>query len=303
MDTYNACLGVINMRKVPRYRVLCSNCGKEKKVTLNYKKKRTYFFCDSKCRKEFLRKNHWNKGTGDGMTTKKCEWCGNEFKLKRSTVHRRRTCSRSCSGKLRKYENPYNPNPPGTKWPSRISKTCIYYSRRILKTCIYCSRKYYVTENAKKNLFFCSKECMMEYLKKPLVPLICKNCKNIFYVYPYKAKIQQFCSQECNHQWHRGSNSPHWKGGIGSNRGSSWYKQRRTALERDNYKCQICGTKEGDGILIDVHHITPFHEYNNHEEANKLNNLICLCRKCHPYIEKNREINIMQTYNLLSQCQ
>ncbi len=39
------------------------------------------------------------------------------------------------------------------------------------------------------------------------------------------------------------------------------------------------------GISLNVHHIEPFHNFKNSREANKLSNLITLCRPCHSKAE------------------
>lgn len=73
--------------------------------------------------------------------------------------------------------------------------------------------------------------------------------------------------------------------------GRSWIPQRERARERDNLQCQRCGmTKEEHLSEYDtvphVHHITPWHEFDDHEERNKLSNLITLCAACHKTYEK-----------------
>jgi len=80
--------------------------------------------------------------------------------------------------------------------------------------------------------------------------------------------------------WHEaGEHHPRWKGGGEEYYGKSWKRQRRKARERDGDECVICG----DGDQVDVHHIRPFREFGveNHERANRLDNLVCLCRKHH----------------------
>lgn len=62
--------------------------------------------------------------------------------------------------------------------------------------------------------------------------------------------------------------------------GDNWFHQRIAARERDGNTCQICG-KEADDRNLDVHHITPVRKYDSPEDANELDNLITLCRKCH----------------------
>ena len=47
---------------------------------------------------------------------------------------------------------------------------------------------------------------------------------------------------------------------------------RKAVLNRDNYKCKICGNTE----ILQIHHLTYLHVY--HE---KLEDLVCLCKRCH----------------------
>jgi DEAD/DEAH box helicase domain-containing protein len=71
--------------------------------------------------------------------------------------------------------------------------------------------------------------------------------------------------------------------------GPNWETQRRRARERDGYVCRACGLPEGAmGREHDVHHIVPFRKFNYRPgeneaylEANRLENLITLCRRCH----------------------
>jgi len=82
-----------------------------------------------------------------------------------------------------------------------------------------------------------------------------------------------------------------WKGGHERYYGPNWPKQRKEALERDDYLCQICGLADKEhrdtfGNGLNVHHIIPITLFKNggdvnYEKANSLNNLIALCTVCH----------------------
>lgn len=79
-----------------------------------------------------------------------------------------------------------------------------------------------------------------------------------------------------------GENSRTWEGGYADYYGPNWKEQRRKARDRDDHTCQSCGmTKEEMGREPDVHHIRPFRKFESHERANRLENLVCLCRECH----------------------
>lgn len=82
--------------------------------------------------------------------------------------------------------------------------------------------------------------------------------------------------------------------------GTNWGVQRELARERDGFTCQICGIKEQDRSH-DVHHIKPLRAFTYglsssdnisevYELANRLENLITLCPKCHRRAETSVRI-------------
>ncbi|MES3161476.1 MAG: helix-turn-helix domain-containing protein [Halorubrum sp.] len=89
---------------------------------------------------------------------------------------------------------------------------------------------------------------------------------------------------------------PHhrWKGGVDEYYGDNWAKQRRKALQRDDYECQRCGITQSEhrnrtDIGLDVHHKTPIRTFQSTDDANTLENLVTLCRSCHDTIEPPNE--------------
>lgn len=83
-----------------------------------------------------------------------------------------------------------------------------------------------------------------------------------------------------------GELSGHWTGGYEGYYGPTWHKQRRAARERDEYECAACGMTEEEhldeyGWALEVHHTIPFRKFDDSEKANKLENLVTLCRKHH----------------------
>lgn len=54
-------------------------------------------------------------------------------------------------------------------------------------------------------------------------------------------------------------------------------KLRYKILERDEKKCQDCGSSPAEGAVLQVHHILPVHQGGNNDEAN----LVTLCSQCH----------------------
>lgn len=87
-----------------------------------------------------------------------------------------------------------------------------------------------------------------------------------------------------------GEDHPNWTGGYETYYGADWKQQRVKALKRDGDVCQRCGLtatehREKTGKTLDVHHIRPSDAFDSHEEANRLDNLITLCRGCHIALE------------------
>jgi DEAD/DEAH box helicase domain-containing protein len=78
-------------------------------------------------------------------------------------------------------------------------------------------------------------------------------------------------------------------------RGPNWEEQRGRARARDGYRCRHCGVGEREGRAHDVHHIQPFRTFgyvrgqnDRYLEANRLENLVTLCRSCHRRVEVDR---------------
>ncbi len=83
-----------------------------------------------------------------------------------------------------------------------------------------------------------------------------------------------------------GSNNPAWKGGITpinvmertSPEGHEW---RTKVFVRDNYTCQLCGSRSGQGttVKLQAHHLLDFCNYK--DLRLDIDNGITLCVSCH----------------------
>ena len=108
-----------------------------------------------------------------------------------------------------------------------------------------------------------------------------------------KEKRRKYCIEKYNipympqlnltHQ--KGELNPKWKGGAARNgllRSTYQYRDWHDfVLKLDNYTCQCCGNKSGNGrtVKLHVHHIYNFAD--NKELIYDNNNGICLCKECH----------------------
>lgn len=141
---------------------------------------------------------------------------------------------------------------------------------------------------------FCSMKCYglwQQIHKKGFMSqkkkVVCKTCNKIFEKSPSAIKKNNFCSMDCFRKWQKlsglwaGKNNSQWRGGHSQYRGKNWRAQKQEVLKRDKFQCQICGSKKN---LI-VHHKIPYHLCKTYKEANKLINLITLCKRCHGLLE------------------
>lgn len=199
-----------------------------------------------------------------------CEYCGKPFDVNWETRNKK-LCSPEClSNSKKKPLTIYYceicgneiKNINGRNYKRKYCKSCrdkgisLTQYKRIKTKCGYCGKEIEVIPSVfNKNKFcYCSEDCMG------------KNYKVLY----------------------TGENSPTWNGGEKHYQGN-WFQARDTARERDEYKCQICGKTEYEiGKQLDVHHIKPYKSFDDKFEANKIDNLICLCYKCHSFIHSNK---------------
>lgn len=244
-------------------------------------------------------KIHHTKSHGESLSIiyKNCEYCDNKFSLHSSRSDEARFCSNECMGKWNS-ENRIGEN--HQKWKPKHEKECEY-----------CNSKFEVHECNVDTSRFCSNECHGNWNSENRVgekhpnweggltqtKFECGWCEETFQDNPsYRDEEERFCSRECRQKWmaeeFRGEDHWSWKGGSTKPYGALWPHQRQKAIERDDFECKMCYIsqeeyKQEHGISLDVHHITPFREFDDNDKAHKLNNLITVCRPCHAKIEKH----------------
>ena len=172
------------------------------------------------------------------------------------------------------------------KPPSRISKNnfccrehyLLFHSKDVpICTCEICGKEFKGDKyNANR---FCSRACYDIFHGIKNKQRECPTCHKIFEA---KASDDIYCSWECyNKDRHMPKGEEHWnwQGGkslINDRHDSTEYKKWRLAVyQRDNYKCQYCGSKE----KINAHHIYSYQHYP--ELRYRIDNGITLCEKCH----------------------
>lgn len=233
-----------------------------------------------------------------------CSWCNKSLKrppwwAKRKQLH---FCDNKCRGKWQSTQTGENAN--------------AYKGTMVQVPCSHCGKT--VERDPSKiernDNNFCNFDCYSEWRKTnfldegnpnfstPAIKTQCAYCGKPIKRKPWKfgqtERIHHFCCHDHRAKWvgekNSGENSRHWKGGTLRYRGPNWNRQSQRARKRDNHTCQHCGiTREEVGQSLDVHHIQPFRtfgytpgENDNYRQANRLANLITLCRSCHTLAEQ-----------------
>ncbi len=143
--------------------------------------------------------------------------------------------------------------------------------------CSCCGKEFRAYQSQRKGVLkFCSYKCKVAYQSDELVKTKCDNCQKEIEIpkHRFARGKRHFCSKSCMYSYYSGSNHPLWRGGgYRHDKSPSFRKVKRMVLERDGYRCQICGT----GKDLSVHHIIPYRI----SKRDDPDNLITVCNSCH----------------------
>lgn len=187
--------------------------------------------------------------------------------------------------------------------------------------CLQCGKKFqsYPCEERRGGAKFCSKQCGYDNKKRRMMK-ICEVCGENFEVRIYEVSRGKgrFCSKNCKAKVmmsyinkgrkfteehrkkigdaNRGENNSNWKGGkrtvnMEIRKSFDMTNWRYYIFRRDDYTCQRCLARNGQGkkIILHAHHIIPFAVAP--EEHFESSNGATLCEDCHSWVHKN-ELNI-----------
>lgn len=160
---------------------------------------------------------------------------------------------------------------------------------RIKTICPTCKTQFTHLYHYRKSKY-CSHKCWKN--RNPKINIECSYCGKEIFVFKSLATRKKYCSKKCysldQRERYKGEKSHLWEGGktkksqIDRTR-SIYRKWRLSVFERDNYTCESCGKKSGNGkkIILQAHHIEQFSE--NKEKRYDVNNGVTLCKECHIY--------------------
>lgn len=220
-----------------------------------------------------------------------CKFCESEFWRKPSNKDGKNFCNMDCYG----------------KWMSenRTGKNHPQYDR-VEVECNNCGCTFEIIRSHHKKVdnHYCDHDCQVEHenregsnnpsWKGGKKSVECHYCGSELKKYPYRYEEEDhfFCNHECRGKWfteeRSNENHPLWEG-YSEDYGEDWLVMRNQTRERDDGTCQKCGVgKDELGQWPDVHHIEPVNSFDDPNEANFLENLICLCSSCHGKVEQGK---------------
>ena len=203
-----------------------------------------------------------------------CKYCRKEFI---SNYSKKIFCSKDC------YTN-YQKGKPS--YPNIINKRGKKPKNQIRKICKICGEEYSVWVGRKDTSNYCSRNCWSK--RNPKILNQCLFCGKDFW--DWKGNNRIYCNKKC-YSLHlrilkKEKNSPLWKGGKTKinqllRTRTEYLDWRNKIFQRDNYTCQECGIKSGNGVKIylNVHHKKSFSEYP--DLRFNLDNGVTLCKNCH----------------------
>lgn len=254
----------------------CELCGKVSYVFPSQFERRRY--CSPKCRQKGNASKHFKTNP---IIPHRCPVCSASFM--RRSGNRPVYCSQSCAAIDRNRKK-------AKLWPAFQCTNCgTSFKRKPSRVKKYKQR-------------FCSVKCHNDWQVKNncRVTRACEICNRTFVRARYFVNVRKdarFCSRKCLDYYNslnkRREKNVNWRGGQGAaDYGPDWHWQNKQARKRDGNKCKLCGAKPKPWYL-DVHHIIRFHDFgyipgenDNYLKANRLSNLVILCKKCHRKVER-----------------
>lgn len=250
--------------------------------------------CKKPCKSEAGVKIHHAKAHGESIAGVEvtCDWCGERTRQPQSQVNdsERDFCNLECHGEW------LSENEVGED--SRSYKS-------VAVECAWCGTEKRVppSRDRENEHHYCDRECWRQWRSENItgedswrwsrVETECGHCGTPIAATRsrFEANDWVFCDGDCYAEWQSenryGEAHPQYQGGAVTY-GPGWSESKREAVrERQGRECAGCGLSEAEnGFRLDVHHITKAREFEDPSSRNAEDNLVALCKQCHPEWEK-----------------
>jgi len=222
-----------------------------------------------------------------GKETVQCDSCGAYLRRWPSQLSENNFCDRGCQAEWMSENNTGDAHPR--------------YSR-VLVECDWCGDEEERIPSRAQNdqRHFCDTDCKSAFYsanpeelhERDRVEVTCATCGADLDRPRHRVEQNErhFCGFSCKGEWWtenvNGEDHPNWQGGFEEYYGENWPQQRRRTRKRDRYRCFFCGLRDGacqlvHGRELEVHHVQRKDDFDDLTEANRIGNLLTLCRRCH----------------------
>lgn len=285
------------------YSGICRQCDKP-----YCKKFPNHKCCSVECKENWIKSKYTIK-----PVTQACVACGTAFDTKRKD---KSYCSKACGTKQWRLDNPEALRKLRDNWNKKIAESKPQYSKVYSGICKQCLASYCKQFSNEK---CCSVKCKVDFDKarrstikdsrrttrEGVLKIVCKTCCKDAVVQYRTGKPPGYCSLECQKAAKKKFKRLHKK----LNRRNHIDRARHygcsyesvnvfKVLERDRYKCQLCGIKtpiNKRGTCSDdapeLDHILPLSKGGSHSYLN----VQCVCRKCN-LLKGNRPMGQMRMF-------
>lgn len=244
-------------------------------------------------------KIHHTHAHGESIRpTVECAWCGDEKTVSPSGIERseKHFCGDDCYA----------------AWKSEnvVGEDHHQYTDRVTVECAWCGEQIELVPSRVENheRHFCpDTDCQANWLSENKsgedavgwgggsVTVECAWCGEEKEVcqWAFDRRKRFFCGNngECQGKWlsenRSGENAHRWNGGeypYGEGFGPSL---KETVRERQDRQCAGCGAHEStQPMALDVHHIQKARNIDDAEQRNDDQNLVAVCRQCHPQFDQ-----------------
>ena len=146
--------------------------------------------------------------------------------------------------------------------------------------CKECKKQF---QSSKKDRKYCSVDCRKSAISNNTIEVNCSYCNKTFIRPSFTIRSSNlYCSKKCLNN-HYSFINPERK--VYSNDCTRIKKQ---LVKKRGNNCECCKKCNLAKYEIELHHIIPYNSFLNKNDANREDNLVLLCKKCHDKVHNKK---------------